>query len=114
MKFILPLLLTVVLVSASYVFPVSLPDSNKSAHKTDIAKVYAEKLQQKILLSEDQAVKVKSVLNDYLASAAGNKNASVTDKIANLLDQKQKAKFDIIKNEWWNAFTKEVKKLPAK
>lgn len=114
MKFILSLLITTVLAFSAYVFPVSLPDSNISAHKSDIAKVYAEKLQQKILLSEDQTAKVRNILNDYLANASGNKNAPVLDKIEGFLDQKQKSKFEIIKNDWWNTFTKDVKKLPAK
>jgi hypothetical protein len=93
-----------------------MPDSNNSVKKADNAKVSAEKLQQKILLSDEQTAKVKDILNDLLSKnlADGKNLTAAEDKINSLLDAKQKAKFDIIKNEWMNSFLKEVKKSPSK
>lgn len=100
----------------SGIFPVSLPDSISNAKKTDASKMSAAKLQLKILLSDEQTDKVRDILNDYLAknSTTGENTAPVQEKIAGLLDEKQKAKFDIIKIEWMNSFMKEVKKSAAK
>ena len=116
MKIIWPISLIVIFAFTSFIFPVSLPDSNTSIKKVDVSKVSATKLQQKILLSDEQTEKVKDILNDYLAKkpAEGSNLAPFLDKIASLLDQKQKAKFDIIKNEWMNSFLKDVKKSLAK
>ena len=116
MKLILSLFLILILAGTTSIFAVSLPDSIVSAQKVDIAKVSAARLQQKILLSEVQTEKVKEILNDYLKknSSADNNMVSVQTKIDSMLDQKQKAKFEIIKNEWWNSLLKEIKKSPAK
>jgi hypothetical protein len=116
MKFILSLVLILIISCAPYIFAVSLPDSNISIGKVDIAKVSAYKLQQKILLSEEQTAKVNEILSDYLEknSSTDNNFVSVQDKINGFLDQKQKAKFEIIKNNWWNSFLKGIKKFPAK
>ena len=115
MRLFVSLLFSLIFAYTTFLFPVSLPDSNASAKKTDALKVSAERLQQKILLSDEQTTKVKSILSEYLKtnSTDANSLASLQDKIIGFLDQKQKAKFDIIKNEWSNSFLKEVKKSPA-
>ena len=116
MKLIWSLLLIVIFAFTTFITPASMPDSSISAKKADNAKVSAEKLHQKILLSDEQTAKVKDILNDLLSkSTADGKNLTAAqDKINGLLDPKQKAKFDIIKNEWMNSFLKEVKKSPSK
>jgi hypothetical protein len=116
MKYILMLSLTFIFTYSVSVFAVSMQDSNKSVRKVDAASFSAGRLQQKILLSDEQELKVKAILSEYLkssSSGAGDVNV-ISAKVESLLDQKQKAKFDIIKNEWWNSFLKEIKKLPAK
>jgi hypothetical protein len=115
MKFILSISFILIITFTAFVFPVSLPDSNANTGKIDIVKISAERLQQKILLSEEQTVQVKEILIDYLKknSSANINFISVQDKINGFLDQKQKAKFEIIKTGWWNSFLKMIKKVPA-
>jgi len=68
------------------------------------------KLVKKLLLTKDQEVEVKNILNEYfkgLESISGNgsieeKVRKIADaKIEKLLDDKQKMKFEIIHEGWW-------------
>jgi len=72
------------------------------------------KLQKKVLLTDSQAGSIKSILNSYSAETAklqsgqnskfSTKQDLINDssnKIVSLLDEKQKMKFDIIKESWW-------------
>jgi len=68
------------------------------------------KLVKKLLLTKDQEVKVKNILNEYfngLESTSGNgsieeKVREIAEaKIGKLLDDKQKMKFEIIHEDWW-------------
>ena len=68
------------------------------------------KLVQKLLLTKNQEVKVKNILNEYftgLENIFGNGSVEervrkIADaKIENLLDDKQKMKFEIIREDWW-------------
>ncbi len=68
------------------------------------------KLVQKLLLTKNQEVKVKNILNEYftgLENISGNGSVEervrkIADaKIENLLDKKQKMKFEIIHEDWW-------------
>jgi hypothetical protein len=69
----------------------------------ELVKSMSENLKQKILLSDEQTVKVKTILSEYVS----NKNATDEDlksaqqKVESLLDNKQKMKYNILKNEWW-------------
>lgn len=69
----------------------------------ELVKSMSDNLKQKILLSDEQTVKVKTILSEYVS----NKNATDEDlksaqqKVESLLDNKQKMKYNILKNEWW-------------
>lgn len=71
----------------------------------EMVKSMTENLKQKILLNDEQAGKVKAILSEYVS----NKNATDDDlkaaqqKVENLLDNKQKMKYNILKNEWWKS-----------
>lgn len=71
----------------------------------ELVKSMSENLKQKILLNDEQTAKVKSILSEYVS----NKNATDDDlksaqqKVENLLDNKQKMKYNILKNEWWKS-----------
>lgn len=71
----------------------------------ELVKSMVENLKQKILLNDDQASKVSSILNVYVS----NKNATDSDfqnlesKIESLLDNKQKMKFNILKKDWFKS-----------
>jgi len=73
------------------------------------------KLVKKLLLTKNQEEEVKNILTEYfkgLEDISGN--GSIEEKvrkiadanIENLLDNKQKMKFDIIREDWW-ALTKQ-------
>ena len=70
---------------------------------TEIASI----LTQKVLLNTDQESKVINILSDLqknISSKPENKDGLIKDaqsKIENLLDKKQKMKYDIIKNDLW-------------
>ena len=73
------------------------------------------KLVKKVLLTKNQEEDVKNILNEYfmgLENISGNgsmeeKVREIADaKIEDLLDNKQKMKFDIIREDWW-ALTKQ-------
>ena len=69
----------------------------------EMVKSMTDNLKQKILLTDDQATRVRAILSEYVS----NKNATDEDmksaqqKVENLLDNKQKMKYNILKNEWW-------------
>ena len=68
------------------------------------------KMTNKLLLTDIQKDKIKSVLEEYFSGRqkltddgkklAGLQNTS-EKRILNLLDSKQKMKYSIIKEEWW-------------
>lgn len=88
----------IILVSSPAIFSQVEEKSND-----ELVKSMSDNLKQKILLSDDQTAKVKSILSVYVS----NKNATDEDlktaqlQIENLLDNKQKMKYNILKNEWW-------------
>ncbi len=71
---------------------------------------FASILTQKLLLNSDQELKVINILTDLqknILSKPDNKSDFIKDsqsKIENLLDNKQKMKYDIIKNDLWKKF----------
>ena len=64
-------------------------------------------LKQKVLLTDQQSVKVTQILSDLFIkvdSNPGEKDKLIKEaqiNIENLLDSKQKLKYDIIKNDLW-------------
>lgn len=69
------------------------------------------KLTKKLLLTEKQEESIKSILLDYFEGTQnitgdGNKKENLQqeadNKIVILLDNKQKMKFSIIKDDWWS------------
>jgi hypothetical protein len=70
----------------------------------------ASLLKQKVLLNNDQETKVINILTELknnILSKPENKTAFIKEsqtKVENLLDNKQKMKYDIIKNDVWKKF----------
>jgi len=64
-------------------------------------------LKQKILLNSDQELKVKTILSEMqnnISTKPENKSEYIKtaqSKVESLLDNKQKMKYDIIKNDLW-------------
>ena len=82
----------------------------------NIAKISSVKLQQKILLTDNQTTQVKDLLIRYLEKMNkknGNSNLLLS-KIESILTERQKSKYEIIKTEWWNLVQKEIDTLIKK
>jgi len=84
---------------------------NKSG--SDVLETAVAKLQQKVLLSDQQASQVKSILSGNLKNMqnASTKAKAVNEaktKVEGLLDARQKAKYSIIKDDWWSNLTREI------
>ena len=67
---------------------------------TDKAQKVSVRLQQKLLLTNDQTAKIKSLIIDDFSQIKDNKTTVVETKIISLLNDKQKEKFSIIKKDW--------------
>jgi len=84
-------------------FCINLFAQNEKNDKTELSKNMSIKLQQKVLLSDEQAKKIENILSEYIRSDNQRTDQASSDKkIVALLDERQKAKFEIIKNDWWN------------
>ncbi len=68
------------------------------------------KLQQKVLLTKDQTNKVKDILENYFNNTDQSTLESSHKSIEAILDKKQKAKYDIIKKDWWSSVQKAADK----
>jgi len=106
---------SIIILSLAFIFIISTPISisakitmqdNSDAKLNEMT----NKLVKKLLLTKDQEVKVKNILNEYfkgLENISGNgsveeKVREIADaKIEDILDNKQKMKFDIIREDWW-------------
>ena len=68
---------------------------------------FTSKKKKKVLLNSDQEIKVTNILSELyknISSKPENKNVFIKEaqsKIESLLDNKQKMKYDIIKNDLW-------------
>jgi hypothetical protein len=94
------LLIVFFLISSS--FAQDKTQANEKPSKIDELVV---KLQQKILLTKDQSANLKDILNKLEAAPTAENFTASQKSVVGLLDVRQKAKFEIVKNEWW----KEVK-----
>jgi hypothetical protein len=67
---------------------------------TDKAQKVSVRLQQKLLLTDDQTSKIKSLIIDNFSQIKENKTNAIETKVVSLLNDKQKEKFNIIKKDW--------------
>jgi len=71
---------------------------------------FSSTLTQKLLLNSEQELKVTNILSDLqknILSKPDNKSEYLKDaqsKLESILDNKQKMKYDIIKNDLWKKF----------
>ena len=73
----------------------------------------ALKLQQKVILSDQQTDKVEVILSNYIKELKNGDNSlgslkKAKDNIETLLNEKQKVKYDIIKNDFFNEVNRRV------
>ncbi len=72
---------------------------------TDSIEIAVKKLQLKLLLSDNQCTKIKTILRevDFRSFTEENKAVMlkpINDKVDKLLTRKQQVKFEILKSEW--------------
>jgi hypothetical protein len=80
----------------------------QAENKTNAAKNLSIKLQQKVLLSDEQTKRVEGIFTEYINSNDKTAQAAADKKIIALLDERQKAKYDIVKTDMWNEVNKAV------
>lgn len=97
-KILIPFLLAVFLISAN----------SYSQTQSKVAEDMAVKLQQKVLLSKDQTIKVKEILINYLGNMNQSSLETAKKSVVSLLDKRQKAKYEIIEKDWWNRIQSEA------
>lgn len=76
-------------------------DTTSQKVKSSASAKMAVKLQQKILLNDTQTSEVEKALNEYYESPNNTSEKKANLKIQTLLDSRQKAKYEIIKGDWW-------------
>ncbi|MEO8398393.1 MAG: hypothetical protein ABI550_01120 [Ignavibacteriaceae bacterium] len=83
-----------------------------------VASDMAQKLTEKVLLDENQAKKVEDILKDYISKKESDASKSeleiLKNNIINLLDKKQKMKFEVVKDGWWNEIDTQISRSKAK
>jgi hypothetical protein len=67
---------------------------------TDKAQKVSSRLQMKLLLTDDQAAKVKNLIIENYSQIKDNKTTALETKVISLLNDKQKEKFNIVKKDW--------------
>lgn len=98
--------LTFAILSFGFLFLVSsvtLYAQVEEKSNAELVKSMTDNLKQKILLTDDQATQVRAILSEYVSNkdATDEDMKSAQQKVENLLDNKQKMKYNILKNEWW-------------
>ncbi|GAB4298163.1 MAG: hypothetical protein Kow0098_23180 [Ignavibacteriaceae bacterium] len=74
------------------------------------------KLQQKVLLSDTQSEKVLPIVTEFAkkirtaGDSSGEILMSYQGQLTAIMDARQKAKYDIIKKDWWSSLTEELNK----
>jgi hypothetical protein len=66
----------------------------------DKAQKVSVRLQQKLLLTDDQTAKIKNIVIDNYSQIKDNKTSVIETKVISILNDKQKDKFNIVKKEW--------------
>jgi hypothetical protein len=66
----------------------------------DKAQKVSARLQQKLLLSDEQTGKVKNLIIENYSQIKENKTSVIETKVISILNDKQKDKFNIIKKDW--------------
>ena len=91
---------------------------NCAAQTNNIAKDMSQKLKEKVLLNDSQTKGVENIINNYVNAKNDNKSPAELDKIKNgvaeLLDSRQKIKFEVIKNNWWTEIDEDISGPKAK
>jgi Arc/MetJ-type ribon-helix-helix transcriptional regulator len=80
---------------------------------SEVIETAVSKLQQKVLLTDQQAADLKKVLKnnaDNISNSSTRDKAisNTKSKLEGMLDARQKAKYSIVKDDWWNNLAKDL------
>ena len=83
--------------------------------KKDVAETMAMKLKQKVILTDEQTAKVEVILSNYIEGLSNGGNSSrilkkAEDDISLILNEKQKAKYNIIEKDFFAEVNQRVLK----
>lgn len=101
------------------IFSIFAQNGGSSALTDDEIKELSSKLAMKILLTDSQKSSTESILKTYSAemkkigSEESLKNkeeliSSLSSKLRDLLDSKQKMKYNVLEKEWWASVDEEL------
>ncbi len=94
-----------VIVSAAALYA----QKNSDAAKVDsTVKSGVSLLQQKILLNDEESEQITKAVITWLNDKNDLETSSILTKIESYLDKRQKSKFQIVKDEWWEGLVKEI------
>lgn len=75
-----------------------------------VADNLALKLKQKVLLTDKQVDQITELLEDYIKDPTKENLETTKEELEALLNKRQKAKYNIIKNNWWDSVSEEIDK----
>ena len=89
--------------------------ANDKDNQKDLSEIMASNLKQKLLLTDEQTVKVKVILSNYINELDNGEKSSenigkIKNQIESLLNDKQKAKYEIIKDDFFEEINKRAVK----
>lgn len=97
----------IIIIALIFGFSTFMYSQNETSQKSVIDNL-SKKLEQKVLLNNEQVKKVQDILNSYFNNRSESSLNSAKEEVEKILDTKQKAKYGIIKNEWWNSISSAV------
>ncbi len=105
--------LKIFLLSAVVLMPAIYAQQETAKSDNEIINSAVSRLQQKVLLDDKQAANINSLLIRNISSLtdASTRNAALEQakaKVELMLDARQKAKYEIIKEDWWGKLSKEI------
>lgn len=97
-----------IIIASAFIFSTNAQTATKAADEL------ISKLHQKVLLNEKQINDIKPALNEYLVNPSKENQQALESKIESGLDDKQKMKYNIIKKDWWESISNELRTTEKK
>ncbi len=83
-----------------------------TAQTKNISREMSQKLKEKVLLNDSQTKSIENILKEYITARRAIKSQAeineIKDNVNSLLDKKQKIKFEVIKNSWWQEIDESI------
>ncbi len=110
--YIIVILFIILISTPTNLFP---QQANNKDNQKDLSEIMASNLKQKLLLTDEQTVKISVILSNYINELDNGGKASeniskIKNQIESLLNDKQKAKYEIIKDDFFEEINKRTVK----